>query len=97
MDPKIALSPGGSRLPTHFMVPWANLNPQPNGTSIFSVVFVGLTVMANKHTDRQTCRPQVPDLSVWRPWAGSLLFTGPYIPTLKCYNLHAFTIAIITK
>jgi len=27
-----------------------------------------------------------PDLSVWRP-----------LPTLKCYNLHALTIVIITK
>jgi len=36
-----------------------------------------------------------PDLSVCRPWAGSLL-EAP-IPTLKCYNLHAFTIVIITK
>ena len=36
-----------------------------------------------------------PDLSVWRPWAGSLL-EGP-LPTLKCYNLRALTIVIITK
>ena len=35
-----------------------------------------------------------PDLSVWRPWAGSLLEAPT---TLKCYNLHALTIVIITK
>jgi len=38
----------------------------------------------------------VPDLTMWRPWAGSLLFRGPY-PPLKCYNLHALTFVIITK
>jgi len=35
-----------------------------------------------------------PDLNVWRPWAGSLLEA---LPSLKCYNLHALTIVIITK
>jgi len=37
----------------------------------------------------------VPDLSMWRPWAGSLLEA----PTLwiKCYNSHALRIVIITK
>jgi len=33
----------------------------------------------------------VPDLSMWRPWAGSLLFRGPY----PLSNAH--TIVIITK
>jgi len=36
----------------------------------------------------------VPDLSMWRPLAGSLLEA---LPTLKCHNLHALTIVIITK
>ena len=36
-----------------------------------------------------------PDLSVRRPWAGSLL-EAPIL-TLNCYNLHALTIGIITK
>jgi len=31
---------------------------------------------------------------MWRPWAGSLLEA---LPTLKCYNLHALTIVIVTK
>jgi len=30
-----------------------------------------------------------PDLSVWRPWAGSLLEA---LPTLECYKLHAHTV-----
>jgi len=40
------------------------------------------------------CAGPVQDLSMWRPWAGSLLEA---LPILKCYNLHALTIVIITK
>ena len=29
-----------------------------------------------------------PDLSVWRPWAGSLLFTGPYPPSNAIIYMH---------
>jgi len=40
----------------------------------------------------------VPDFSMWRPWAGSLLFRGLYPPSsARPYNLHALTIVIITK
>jgi len=35
-----------------------------------------------------------PDLSVWRPWAGSLL-EAPTHPQMQ-YNLHALTIVIIS-
>jgi len=37
-----------------------------------------------------------PDLNVWRPWAGSLLLLEA-LSILKCYNLHALTIVIITE
>jgi len=47
-----------------------------------------------RQTGRRTDGNAGPDLSVWRPWAGSLLEA---LPTLKCYNLHALTIVIITK
>ena len=50
----------------------------------------------NRYVVSMCCaRPSAgPDLSVWRPWVGSLLVP---LPTLKCYNLHALTIVIITK
>ena len=36
------------------------------------------------------------DLSVWRAALGRIIVRGP-LPTLKCYNLHALTVVIITK
>jgi len=36
-----------------------------------------------------------PDLSLWRPWAGSLFEAAPTHP--QCYKLHALTSVIITK
>jgi len=36
------------------MVPWAHPSPQPNGISIDSVVFAGLTSVTDRLTDRLT-------------------------------------------
>ena len=30
----------------------------------------------------------VPDLSMWRPWAGSILFKGPYPPANAIIYMH---------
>jgi len=42
------------------MVPWAHPSPQPNGISIDSAVFAGLTIVTARQTDRdrQTDRLQ---------------------------------------
>ena len=61
---RIAPSAGaGIRTPTH-TVPWAQWPTRvhnPNGASIGSAVFVGLTVLTNRHTQakKQNNRPQL--------------------------------------
>ena len=47
-------------------------------------------VVVNMDMYKRSVESSGPDLSVWRPWAGSLL-EAP-IPTLECYKLLALAI-----
>ena len=55
---KIAPSHGGSGPPSNTWFPGPTRVLNPNGISIASGVFAGLTSVTDRHTDRQTDRPR---------------------------------------
>ena len=72
------------------MLPWAHLSPKPNGISIGSAVFAGLTIVSDRQTDRPTDHA-TPSVTIGRIYVRS---TATRPNTVRSYAQPSFNTPI---